>query len=480
MSIPAFASAVEMARDLRSCQISSVELLEHLLDRINKYNPPLNALVTIDAEAARQRAREADQALARGEVWGPLHGLPVTVKDVFETRGLRSTAGYLPLAENIPQQDAAAVVRLRDAGAIILGKSNTPPIASDFQTDNPIFGRTNNPWDPTRTSGGSSGGGAAAVAAGLSYLDLCSDLSGSIRIPAHFCGVYGFIPTDGRVPRDGHLPRQSPGNTVGRLLRVGLLARSVDDLRLALPVIAGPSMLEPDVPPVPLSAPPPSGLTGLRIAWTVDVDGTPVCASIRSALEAFAQRLAAAGCHVERVSPAGFDFPLARQVHNRIFLTTLAAQLPALPRFIARTLGGMQAFDLNLPKYLKAETQRAALSAEMEAFLGQWDAWICPVTSTPAFLHHAPSGYFGPTPYYKKPIEVDGRPLDYYAATSNFTIPFNVTGHPVVVIPIDQTPQGLPIGAQIVGRRWSDPALLETAACLAEVVGGWNPPPGYA
>lgn len=479
MNIPAFASAVEVARDVRSGDISSVELVEHLLERINTYNPPLNALVTIDADGARQRAREADQALARGEIWGPLHGLPVTVKDVYETRGVRSTAGYLPLANNIPEQDAAAVARLRDAGAIILGKTNTPPIASDFQTDNKIFGRTNNPWDVTRTSGGSSGGGAAAVAAGLSYLDLCSDLSGSTRIPAHFCGVYGFIATDGRVPRDGHLPRQSPGTSVGRLLRVGLLARCVADLRLALPVIAGPFALEPDVPPVPLSAPPPSGLTGLRIAWTDDVDGTPVCAAIRSALETFAQRLAAAGCHVERVSPAGFDFALARQVHNRIFMTAMAAQLPALPRLIGRTLGGMQAFDLNLPKYLQAETQRAALSAEMDAFLAQWDAWICPVTSTPAFPHHAPSGYFGPTPYYKKPLDVDGRPLDYYAATSNFTIPFNVTGQPVAVIPIGQTPEGLPIGAQIVGRRWSDLALLDTAACLAEVMGGWNPPPGY-
>jgi len=480
MPVTPFSTAAEILAELRSGKLCAVDLVEAQLERIGRINPELNAIVTLDAEGARQRAREIDASRDHWEATGRLGGLPITIKDAFETAGLRSTAGYQPLAENIPHEDASAVARLRQAGTIILGKTNLPPMASDFQTDNPIFGRTNNPWDLARTPGGSTGGGAAAVAAGLSFIELGSDLSGSLRIPAHFCGVYGFAPTDGRVPRAGHLPRQKPGNMTGHFLRVGLLARSVVDLRLAFSVIAGAHLAEPDLAPVEMHRLAPRELAHLRLAWTDTFDGAPVSAASRALLESFVQRLASLGAAVEQHLPSGFDFAQARGVHNRIFMSQLGAAMPAIPRFIARTLGRMQAFDLDLAQYLRAEQQRAALCSALDEFMGGLDAWICPVCCAPAIPHHAPSGYFGPTAYYKTPVMVDGAPVDYYTALSSFTIPFNVTGHPVVVIPIGQTPEGLPVGVQVVGRRWQDLELLQSAELLAQAAGPFTPPPAYA
>ena len=198
-------SASEVAHAIRNGHLSAVDVIEWQLDRIARYNPALNAVVTLDASGARRRASEADRALGKGVLWGPLHGVPVTIKDSFDTAGLRTVSGYRPFARRVPLEDAAPVARLREAGAIILGKTNVPTFASGIQTDNPVFGRTNNPWDLRRTPGGSSGGAAAAISAGLSFLDLGSDIGGSIRIPAHFCGVYGLKPTAGRVAGKGHI-----------------------------------------------------------------------------------------------------------------------------------------------------------------------------------------------------------------------------------------------------------------------------------
>lgn len=470
MVIHPFLTASQILQQIQAGQVSVFEVLERLLERIEQHNPALNAIVTLDAENARRRAREADDALARGERWGPLHGLPVTIKDAFETERLRSTCSYPPLTDNVPDQDAAAVARLRDAGAIVVGKTNLPPLASDFQTVSPIFGRTNNPWDLNRTPGGSTGGGGAAVAAGLSYLELGSDLAGSIRIPAHFCGVFGFVPTVGRVPREGHLPRQEPGNRVGEFLRVGSLARSVADLRLVFQTIAGPYLAEPDLPPVALGESQPRRLQSLRIGWYDDLDGAPLTSEVRAALTGFAQSLAACGCHVERCAPPDGSFALARQIHNRIFMTAMGAMLPPIPRLMGRYLGGVRAFGLDLKDYLQAETQKAMVTAQLDAYLGQWDAWLCPVTATVAFPHHPAKGNFGGVPVYRDPIEMDGMRLDYYAATNALTIPFNVTGHPVVVIPIGRSKEGLPVGVQVVGGRWRDMALLDVAEALSTIV----------
>ncbi|MBO0713409.1 MAG: hypothetical protein J2P59_01545, partial [Acidimicrobiales bacterium] len=236
----AFLPSVELLALLERGELSSRELLDTYLDRLDRHNKAINAIVTLDAERARQRAREADEARAHGESWGPLHGLPVTVKDVFETDGLRTTAGSPDLADYVPDRDAVLVGRLRGAGAVIFGKTNTPTMAADGQTFNPIFGTTNNPWDLTRTPGGSSGGCGAALAAGLTPLSFGSDIAGSIRIPANFCGVYGHKPSFGLIPQRGHIPGP-PGQRLERDINVvGPLARDARDLDLALSVLAGP------------------------------------------------------------------------------------------------------------------------------------------------------------------------------------------------------------------------------------------------
>ena len=237
-----FATMHELAEDIRQRRISSVEIVEAHLAQIDKHNPRLNVIVLLDRDAALVRAREADAALARGELWGPLHGIPITIKDGFATAGLRTTSGFAPWADFVPQTDAPAVARLRSAGAILLGKTNLPTLSMDAQANNPLFGQTNNPWDLTRTSGGSTAA-AAAVAAGLSPLELGSDIAGSVRIPAHCCGIYSLKPSAHRIPGGGYHPNPAPvrPESVGPGLGVfGPLARSVDDLAIAFQLLAGP------------------------------------------------------------------------------------------------------------------------------------------------------------------------------------------------------------------------------------------------
>ena len=248
--------AVGLASAIRAGEVSCREVVEALLDRIARYNPSLNAIVTLDEAGARARADLADVALARGEVWGPLHGVPVTFKDVFETAGMRTTSSHKALAGYVPEQDATVVARLRSAGAIVLGKTNMPELAGDSQSDSPVFGRANNPWDLGRTPGGSSGGEAAAVAAGLSVLGSGSDIGGSLRLPAHFCGVFALKPTDHRVSNAGHIP-PLPGsvNTVRSLAVNGPIARNPVDLGVWLALVAGPDGRDATVPPVPVPGP---------------------------------------------------------------------------------------------------------------------------------------------------------------------------------------------------------------------------------
>ena len=261
-----FASATDIAAAVRAGEVSALEVVEAHLAHIHQHNPSLNAIVTLDEEGARAAARAADEARARGEPLGPLHGVPVTIKDAIETAGLRTTVGSPLLADHVPDEDAVAVARLRAAGAIVLGKTNVPVLSAAAQTSNPIFGRTNNPWDVSRTPGGSSGGSAAAVASGMSPLDLGADIGGSLRIPASFCGVCSLKPTEHRVPTAGHIP-PLPGypQAVRHMNTLGPLARTVDDLTLALRVIAGPHRRQPDVPPVPLGPMPDMALDGLRL-----------------------------------------------------------------------------------------------------------------------------------------------------------------------------------------------------------------------
>jgi amidase len=477
----------QLAQAIRERKVSAMEVVQAHLNHIAQHNPALNAIVTLDEQRALRRAQEADAALARGEMWGPLHGVPVTIKDAFETAGLRTTSSFPPLAHYVPNRDATVVARLRAAGAIILGKTNMPMLTVDIQSNSPLFGRANNPWDLTRTTGGSTGGGAAAVAAGLSPLEIGSDGGGSIRIPSHFCGVFGLKPTEHCVPATGHIP-DLPGHprAVRHLCGFGPLARCVQDLRLCLSLIAGPDGQDSDVPPVSLDSPPARALRELRFVWTDDFGGVPVTTDTRAALEKLAGELAGLGCRVERVNPPGFDFALAWRTYGEILGTMVGASVPFPLRVLAPLSGTLlyrdepvyraitQGMRANLHRYMAALTRRDALIEKIECFLAGWDAWLCPVTPTPAFTHRR-SGIGWPT----QPIEVDDHQLGYWKGSMSYTVIFNLTGNPVVVLPLARSKEGLPIGVQVVGRRWHDIELLAVAEQLAEVIGPCQRPPGY-
>jgi amidase len=488
-----FASAHQLAQTIRDREVSAVEVLDAHLAQIAKHNAKLNAICTLDEDRARQRAKLADEALARGENWGILHGVPITIKDCLETAFLRTTSGYKPLKDYIPEQDATVVARLRAAGAIIMGKTNPAELASDWQGINDLFPRVNNPWNLNCTPGGSSSGGAAAIAAGLSPLDIGDDFGGSIRQPAHFCGIYGLKPTDRRVPTTGHIP-ELPGmpRCIRQMLTVGPFARSVEDLRLCLQLIAGSDPRQPDIPPVPLETPPETTLQNLRIAWTDEFPNLPVASQIKLAIQFVAKKLADSSAQIEQWIPV-FDFVAAWEsmavvaAYNLMYAQKITLEdVPKKVSFLFRdaTSGGDRAiggygsfagkvlsiyFNPTLKGYFQALNERDRLIAQMDAQLEQWDVWLCPVAMTPAFTHR-PKG---------EAVVIDGRKVSYTMASGAYTAPFALTGHPVVVIPIGQTIEGLPIGIQIVGKRWREMELLAHALALNQVIGEFQHPSGY-
>ncbi|HSB11237.1 MAG TPA: amidase family protein [Blastocatellia bacterium] len=478
-----FATVQELATGIRQRHVSATEVLEGYLAQIARHNPALNAIVTLDEERARRRAQDADAALARGEVWGPLHGIPITIKDSIETAGLRTTSGFPPLTDYVPSTDAPVVARLRAAGAIILGKTNLPTMAGDGQTDNPIFGRSNNPWDLTRTPGGSTGGGGAAVAAGLSPLELGSDIGGSVRIPAHYCGVFTIKPTDHRVPTTGHIP-EPPGAPRGvrHMGQIGPLARSVEDLILTLNLIAGPDGSQWEIPPVPLEAAPDRALRACRLAWTDDFGGVPVTTDTKRALARVAAELERLGTIINYCPPTAFDFPTAWENFGEMFLAEVGSTMSpeeeaelaahfgaALDSEVPLVRGLARGVGATMRQYTAMLMKRDGLIAILEQFFAARDALLCPVTVGPA-IRHCPTG---------TPVAVDGHVIPYWPALLAYTSPFNLTGHPAAVVPLGHSAEGLPIGLQIVGRRWSDMHLLAIAARIALVLGPCQHPPGY-
>ncbi|MCC0179020.1 amidase [Waterburya agarophytonicola K14] len=481
-----FATASQLAQMIREQEISSVEVVNAYHEQIEKYNNKINAVITLDTDKAKQKAIEADAAIARGENWGALHGVPVTIKDTLATEGIRTTAGYPPLKDYVPLQDATTVARLRAAGAIIIGKTNLPKLAIDYQSNNPLFGRTNNPWGLDYTPGGSSGGSASAVAAGFSALDLGSDFGGSIRLPAHYCGVYGFMPTDGRVATTGHIP-PLPGQPkyVRTMLRVGALARSVADLELCLSLIAGADNRQPEIPPVALDKPANKQLSELRIAWTYGYDFLPISQDTRLCIQDLINRLTDAGVNLTQSQP--IDITWSQILTNygilsffELFASTLSIkdifrglQFALTNEFLTQTQTNYsspfrrktsRAFPPSLAKYKAILNDRDRAIVEMDCFIDPWDAWICPVSLSPAFPHCN----------LGQPIEVDGVKFPYLLACGGYTMPLNFTGNPVVVIPIGKTEFGLPIGVQIVGKRWQDLGILAIANQISQVVRTWD------
>ncbi|MCU0537374.1 MAG: amidase [Hydrococcus sp. Prado102] len=491
MSELTYLSASELAKGIREKTFSAVEVLKAYLNQIVKYNFKLNAIVTLDEKQALQQAKEADEAIARGEIWGVLHGVPVTIKDTFETAGMLTTAGYKPLAKYIPKQDATAVARLRAAGAIILGKTNPAELAADYQSSNSLFKRVNNPWNLNCTAGGSSGGSAAAVAAGFTPLALGSDLGGSIRQPAHCCGIFGIKPSEYRVSTAGHVP-ELPGKPrcVRHMLSAGPFARSIEDLKLCLSIIAGSDRRQPDIPPIPLDVPSDKPLATKRIAWTDKLGNIPVTKDTKELIQKLVTHLESFGTQIERSIPDEFNFDAAWETYGEVLVYELyVAESIFSSQSMRRSLnflfysrqvdaefqnnpmerGFYRLLNATFERYFQALTRRERFMAQMDEFFDSWDIFLCPVATVPAFTHR-PTGH---------PIEVDGKKLPYIMGCGAYTTIFNLTGNPVVTIPIGRSQTGLPIGVQIVGKRWRDMELLAIAQQIAELTEGFQRPPGY-
>jgi amidase len=444
-----YLSATVLAYRLRHRELTAVEVLNSFIERIGKLNPSLNAVVSADFDQARQAAVAADRALARNETVGPLHGVPMILKDGHDVGGLRTTVGT-EVFDRVPERDGTVAARLRAAGAIIFGHSNVPPFLAQYRTDNAIFGRTNNPWDPYRTPGGSSGGATAALAAGLTPIEVGSDFVGSMRLPPHFCGVYGLMPTEHRVPTTGFWrPRQGAPRSIRILLVLGPMARDLDDLELVLRVIAGPDGHDSDVPPVPLPNRRRRPLSGLRLAAVTALPGASVVPSLRAEIERIAAQAADAGAHVDdRLPKVNWE---QQRLSDELMTGLIGVFDPHTHRLAAE--------HHSLAWYLRALDQRDRFISAWEDYFGGYDALILPPATTTAFTH-------------------DSAPD---AGQERQMVFANFAGLPALTVPAGHDEAGLPIGVQIAGPRWSETRLLEIATELEQtgILPGFTPPPGY-
>lgn len=473
-------AVVDLAKAIRERRLSSREVVQAHIGRIDSLNGALNAVVALDRANALRRAEQADAALVRGEVWGPLHGIPFTIKDVFSTKGLRTTAGYPPLKDNVPDANAVVVQRLLDAGAILMGKTNTPSLAMDMQTTNELFGTTRNVVDTQWTAGGSSGGAAVAIAAGMTPFEIGSDLAGSVRLPAAFNGVLGLRPTFGLVSMRGHVPpRPEEINGIRRMATPGPLARNLDDLELLLKILAGPGEGDHRLAPLPE----PTGsleLSKLRIAWAKELGGVPVAQEIKEALVGFAAKLKAAGAKVEEAEPKDFPYEMAWETWGAL----VGAQggyeksnfMRAIGEFFTRSAVAKTPMQrkivgpITVPSYMQALGNQDECMEALERFFDSYDVWIVPVSSTTAFPHHAPSRKYGEFFVYEEPLNVGEVRVPYYVATQSYTTLFSLTESPVVTIPLGRDRRGAHIGIQIVGRRYSDVQLIRMAKLMQDLV----------
>lgn len=464
-----FLSATSMAQKIREKKLSSVELVEAHLARIERLNTKLNAFVQVDGEGARRQARVADEAVNRKLALGPLHGVPVSIKSSIEVKGLRCEAGTKLRAGVVAAKDAPLVSRLRDAGAIILGTTNTPELLMAWETDNLLYGRTNNPWDLTRTPGGSSGGEAAAIASGCSAGGVGSDGGGSIRVPAHFCGICGLKPTPGRIPATGHFPTSvGPFALLGV---VGPMARSVGDLKVLFEVMQGPDDGDPSAAPVPVRWRSWEDLKKFRIGYFEDDGRTRVTPETRAAVRNAAEALKRAGFDVRPFRPEGLE--QARQLWWQFFGVAGAMLLGPMTKGREAELSPMlkqfsawagkerpHTAETLLDTWILRDVLRMQIFEQMR----EYPILLCPVASIPAFRHGERSWM------------VDGKTVQYLDAWS-YCECFNLLGMPAAVVPEGRSPEGLPIGVQIAARPWEEEIVLSVAEVLETEHQPWKAPP---
>lgn len=465
----------DLTTGLRERKLSARSLLEAVLDRIERHNAKINAVVTLDADRARAAADAVDAARKQGRALPPLAGLPITLKDSLETQGMRTTCGAAQWSQHVPTSNADVVQRLVDAGCIVVGKTNTPAYAGDLQTGNTLFGVTRNPWDLCRSSGGSSGGAAAAVACGFSLFELGSDIGGSIRNPAHCCGVYGHKPSYGVVPYRGHIPPPPGWLTAPDLAVIGPIARHADDLELVWSVIADSGVCR--------SARPETPLRNLRLAvWLEDPD-FPLDAEVRIPLERCVSALVSAGAAIARTQPVArlndlFDDYL------RLLWSVTTSHLSA---GAMRRLGEdaqrhpQESWHAKLARYarvshsewLTVNERRQRLRARMREFFRQYDALLLPVCPVTALPHDPGEDLMSRT------MRINGEPRWYWEQLG--WIALATTAYlPATAAPVGLGPGGLPVGIQIVGPEGGDAITLHVARRVAEAIGGFIPPPAFA
>ncbi len=450
-------SALTIAEAIKTKKLSPVEVMDAILQRIELINPRVNAYCTVVAESARTEARQAEDKVMRGEKLGPLHGVPVSIKDLVFTKGIRTTGGTLMYDNFIPGQDAIVVERLKAAGAIIVGKTNTPQSGWVAITDNFIFGPTLNPWDTGRTPGGSSGGAASAVASCMGPLAIGSDGGGSIRIPSSFCGVFGLKPSFGRVPQGPGFPGLWEGLSV-----TGPITRTVPDAALMMEVIAGRDDRDHfSLPDTGLNYLSSLGgdLSGLKVAWSKNLGYAIVDPQVLKATEAAVQTFATLGCTVETADPQA-DSP--QQSFSTVTAASMAAGLadklhqwrdrfePALVTFIERNK------NISATDYINARIANLKYRDKIQSFFEEYDLLLTPTLAVPAFE----VGIYGPREIAGERIA----PIGWMP----FTYPFNITGQPAASVPCGWTDDGLPVGLQIVGRRFDDTTVLKAAAAFEQ------------
>ncbi len=479
--IDAYASATELAAAIQRKEVSSRELTDLYIDRVERYDEQINAVVVRDFERGRQAADAADEALAKGEPLGPLHGVPMTIKEAYDIEGLPTTWGIPEFRDNVALRDADSVQRLKAAGAVFFGKTNVPLNLGDFQSFNDIYGTTNNPWDLSRTPGGSSGGSSAALAAGLTGLEAGSDIGGSIRNPAHFCGIYGHKPTWGIVSDEGHaLPG---GLAPADIAVVGPMARSAEDLALSMDIVAGAGRTDRRGWQLQLPKPVKSKLSEYRVAiWPTD-PRAPVSAETADRVQAMGDLLAKLGATVSDSARPDIDLDESYEIYSSLLWGVMAQGLSEEEKAQNRQLrnelppdagvqGDLVRFSVQEHgEWLDYNNRRFHLRQAWETFFGEWDILLCPQMATEAFPHDH-SGYI------ERAITVDNEQQDYFQQLF-WAGTITVAHLPSTVFPTGPSRSGLPIGLQAVSAEFNDYVTIDFARLMAQEIGGFVPPPDY-
>jgi len=484
----AFSSASAIVSAIKTKKITCVELLHYFSDRIERLNPELNAIIQTDWESAEKQAIKADKAIEDGDALGPLHGLPITIKDSLEVADLPCSSGSPDLKDYFPKKNADVVQSLIDAGSIVMGKTNMPLYGGDIQSFNDIYGRTNNPWDKTRTPGGSSGGAAAALAAGLTGLEMGSDIGGSIRTPAHFCGVYGHKPSFGIVPDRGHIP-PPPGiftgdySLIADLVVVGPLARNAEDLSLVMDLIVSPEKPDKKAWQIQLPKPRKTNVKDFRIGLWLDDPACPVDTQIKDQIQNAADMLAKKGVTIKDKQP-DIDFLESSKMYLSLLAAIMGSGFPKKmfddliqaekglsdndQSYMAQHIRGTIQLHRN---WISMDAMRQIMRQKWADYFLEYDAMLCPVAPVAAIPHDHDF-------MYDRTLTVNGEKRPYLDLTGWAGIT-GVVYLPATVAPIGVTTEGLPVGVQIVGPYLEDKTTIHLAKLMEDVVGGFIPPPGF-